>query len=649
MADFLSYVLNHDLKTLYLKEEKTKNKGTGEIISQEIFSKKDLEGRKFSDEKYIDYKISFDRLEFPIDKNQREKKLLKIMEEIKDIKIDCSFVRKEKRKKEPKSKENILKTYKKGDYWIKESKYERYQKLDDCILSLHTNEDHPHFHLIIPRKGSWGNKYYQLEKEIVEVMKKHKVTIPHMVKQVTKEKLENKEYREKYNKYKTAREVLSALSWQFEKDRSKNIETNIFQNLFVKKYCINFKIYKNSTYINEKGKERKVYSFIDLLRDYIRFEDAGTMMFLQKLFKENEILKEIEDYKEVKKIIKDETLNDKSVVKIYKEIERELYKGKNISSKYRNFLYKNENSLDPKIKMLRQNVRELLENRKITPKYNDVREETRKANLEEISKKHLKLFKEEDRLNELIKMKYREFLKEEIKSESNLINDLKEEFKGVKISYIDKDKQNLRVNGNIVNCSDMFREFNIDTRYQQIWKNKNNKFEEIKEQKIESLKIEEQDIIENRKEGIVQWQDDLKNIGKTVIKEVLKEEKIKDENFNVELEVDELDRTIDIIKKELGEEKENIYDEEVLTKLLERIVTKVKEIKDKIVTKVTEIVVKIKSKIVNNKFYQKSKEIVNKIDDINFKIGKSFTFHERKEILEDYKTSIDKAKNKESQ
>ena len=60
-------------------------------------------------------------------------------------------------------------------------KYFRNQRLDNCFISLHLNEkEHPHFHIIGPKKLSLGKNFKGLEKNIHEIAINHNVVTPEM-------------------------------------------------------------------------------------------------------------------------------------------------------------------------------------------------------------------------------------------------------------------------------------------------------------------------------------------------------------------------------------------------------------------------------------------------------------------------------------
>ena len=505
MENFLSYVLDHDVKTLYLEKN-----NYGEIEFKEIKKDQNLE-KKFTFEKYIDYKISFDNILFS-NKNEAEKKLLNIMDEIIKIKIDVSFNRKYiRKKKEGRNKNNEISVKEiiinKEIYYEVEKKQERYQTLNGCIISLHTNEKHPHFHLIIPRKGVWGNAFSYLRRELGKIMIKHNTPSADMYQIFPKQKLENKEFREKYNEFKTSKRILSAVSWKLEKMRR---EEKVILNeiLFAKRYAVNLVDTEDSTYKNKQNKTRNIYSFKKLLKTYLDFENyGGTRTFIIKLLEENKELLETvtflkidnfysEKENEAKKLIKEKKYDE-----ILKKIGTSIINDNKMAIEYRNFTENNMNSSDKKIQIIVKSIKEYNKYRKLKDRFG-IKQSLRNKEINKIYKNGIREIKEIS-----IKKDYKEILKNEMKTEIEVFLKLRKKYPKYIIDEIPHEEQNIEINRERINCSDIFRDLGIKTRYHQIYKNRKKELDKgIDESKLK---------IENKEIKLL-----VKNIAETSLKEI---------------------------------------------------------------------------------------------------------------------------------
>lgn len=297
MASLSKYVLDHDEKTI-LKEEKN---GITIFDARKI----EIDDCEFSTDLFFDYKLSFRRISFDNSDEKMKAKLFEIMDNLAHINVESWYNKKIQLNsyRDIYKEKNEIKISQNGDKWILEKKYFRNQRLDNCFISLHLNEkEHPHFHIIGPKKLSLGKNFKGLEKNIHKIAINHNVFTPEMEYAFDKNYetglLSNAEIRGKYNSFLTAKQVLSKLSWTFEQARresdynlfldskEKNIENQPV--VYAGRYAVSV---KNNTHI--KIGNRHIYSLNQLIKDYKNFKYAGSNSFINKLLIENkEIFKE---------------------------------------------------------------------------------------------------------------------------------------------------------------------------------------------------------------------------------------------------------------------------------------------------------------------------------------------------------------------
>jgi len=603
MANLLSYVLDHDECTFYITKE-------NDFCLEKIYKKSDVGIKKMTDKKYFDYKISFDNFSFSDEFEEKKNKIIEIIKDIKDVKIDSSYTKKIELKKirELKSNSDELEIYiDEENKIILKKRYYRETKLDGCLISLHMNEIHPHIHLILPKKGSWGKNFYTLKKELFKIMLKYNTPSSDMYQNFPPEYLKDNEFKEKYSRFKTARAILSAISWTFEKERNKTEISRKKEKLFAKKYLVDFVALEHLNYKNKYNVLRKKYSFKKLLEDYLYFENyGGTRTFIKKLFNENkELLRlystiKLEDFKSEKEEKAKKLLEEKDYIKIINNVIKDILNVKKIPIAYREFVNEKKDSKDKLEQIIRKGIKKILQERKLKDSFG-INEKERKKNLnlkvKEISKEYNEYLKQNKEVLEILK-DYKEFLQVEINAEKNIFKKLEEKYPKCNISKIRGEKQNIKINGEEKECSNIFNELEVETRYQKIYKNI------ISE--IENIKI---DNPRNKK----YYNQELEVIGKIILKEIYEknEEDYEEQNINFF----DIKEGIKETKKYLEIENKNIYVE--LNEIIENLFIKLNKVFINIPIKIENVVGKTVTKVENNFLYKKSKEIKGKLDMVN--------------------------------
>lgn len=411
MASLSKYVLDHDEKTIFVKEEKN---GIKIFDAREI----EIDDCEFSTELFFDYKLSFRRINFDNSDEKMKEQLFNIMDNLAYINVESWYNKKIilNSYRDVNKDKNEISITQNGEKWILEKTYFRNQKLDNCFISLHLNEkDHPHFHIIGPKKLSLGKNFKGLEKNIHQIAINHNIFTPEMEYAFDKNYytglLSNAEIRAKYNFFLTAKQVLSKLSWTFEQARRES-DYNLFLNskekkienlsiLYAGRYAVSL---QNNTHIKIGNKH--IYSLNQLIKDYNGFKYAGSNSFIHKLLIENkEIFKErygIEFYIPRSKI--EEQFEKKEYFSLIKSLAIKIEKSEKIEKEYLQFWSEHKDSSDIELKKTAQAIKELYAEKRT------IYREPSKDKIEEILEKYV-LSKEK-----IIEVE---------ESESNLIEDLK--------------------------------------------------------------------------------------------------------------------------------------------------------------------------------------------------------------------------------
>jgi hypothetical protein len=312
---------------------------------------------------YIDFKLSFDELNF---KNNEEaiEKLQAVAEDIskieikknnksvtskKQMRIDDTF-HNLNRKQQRKEIENFVEDQYKDskvigtpeikaweitqDGWgndvvkMKIKKYyKRTQSMNNSIISIHTksrdeikgNENYkvkPHIHVTIDRNNDWGKKYAYLKQELSQVIRKHNLTSSHNVD--IKRDRSSKEYKE----YRILKDRLSSFSWVVNKHE---------EGTYIIKQLQQYE--KNEKSVKLNNVEEKLNRYIELGGSYDFARKLQTNL-KEKLSFEIEINEPI-SYKKAAKNIEQE--NYKQIIN---EVRSQALNGERISEKYKEFAKK---------------------------------------------------------------------------------------------------------------------------------------------------------------------------------------------------------------------------------------------------------------------------------------------------------------------
>ncbi len=441
MASLSKYVLDHDEKTIFVKEEKN---GITIFDARKI----EIDDCEFSTDLFFDYKLSFRRISFDNSDEKMKAKLFEIMDNLAHINVESWYNKKiqlnsyrniDKEKNEIKISQN-------GDKWILEKKYFRNQRLDNCFISLHLNEkEHPHLHIIGPKKLSLGKNFKGLEKNIHKIAIDHNVVTPEMEYAFDKNYdtglLSNAEIRGKYNSFLTAKQVLSKLSWTFEQARRES-DYNLFLDskekiienqsvVYAGRYAVSV---KNNTHT--KIGNRHIYSLNQLIKDYKNFKYAGSNSFIYKLLIENkEIFKERYGMKiNIPKSKTEEQFEKKEYSSLIKSLAVKIEKSEQIEKEYLQFWSEYKDSSDKKLKKTAQAIKELYAEKRT------IYREPSKDKIKEIVEKYA-LSKEE------IIEEFKKLIEVEEESESNIIEQLKNntEIEELSLTLSDDKKQVLIV------------------------------------------------------------------------------------------------------------------------------------------------------------------------------------------------------------
>lgn len=379
--------------------------------------------------------------------------------------------------------------------------------MKNCFISLHLNEtDHPHFHIVAPKSKNFGRGFYLLRKEVNNIAAKNDLVVPELCSGFEKTMLKDEKFRQEYNTFKTAGQVLSKISWTFEKARKEKdlegfLNEKIYGNniFYAGKYAVSFENTEHK--LKSLKNKRNLYSFSQLMNEYNGFEHAGSNSLTKKILKENkELLKKVLNFEleETKSKIQEKFEKEE-----YKELIRDLAdrisKNKKIDSAYREFWLENKDSKDEKTIFVMDCIQELYNERKIQNKKFDIQKineiyKSFEEKLEdiEITEKISEYYDirdwqggevyddydydddyydDDDDYAEILD-KFKDILSKETKNDTNVFNELRAEFRTVEISRVRGKNNVIKINGNEVDISHILADLGGKTIYQVIYNNK---------------------------------------------------------------------------------------------------------------------------------------------------------------------------------
>jgi hypothetical protein len=354
-----AYILDHDEKSFIVSkgqlQEIEYSSGRAMVAGEE---KSELLERDYKN--YIDFKLSFDELNFEnedqaveklealaadisrieIRKNNKSvtsKKQMRIDENFKDLKRNEQRNKIENFIEEQYQDSRVIGTPElkaweiSQDGWgndvvkmkIKKN-YVRTQSMNNSIISIHTKsrdelkqkENYkvkPHLHLTIDRNNNWGRKYAYLKQELSQVLKKHNLTSSHNLD--IKRDRSSREYQE----YRILKDRISSFSWVVNKHEEAE---------YIVKQLKQYE--KNDRSVKLNNVEEKLNRYLKL---------GGSYDFARKLqtnLKEKlnfEIyLKEPESYQKAAR-----NIEKGNYIEIINEVRNQALNGEKISERYKEF------------------------------------------------------------------------------------------------------------------------------------------------------------------------------------------------------------------------------------------------------------------------------------------------------------------------
>ena len=391
---------------------------------------------EFSD--YFDYNTSFDDIQLPVDSKKRDLLMQEVLRKISEIKeIDTSYFSKKKLKN--------------GE--IKEYFCLRKQSLAGTFFFYHNNtEDHPHFHICMPKKVYTGKGCLRLRKELNSIFKEYGL-IPNCEIVVDA----NEKNTKKLLEFREVKNKLEKFSWLI-----KQAETKITNPSETARNYLESKTFKdannriiyqgNHTYfsflmenfVTEKVTEKtnkkiKVYSIPKLISEYKKMQKiAGSDQFVFELcnsidrifnfktVKEDggfyNFLNRINGFSFEKKLMIDSDSTEKIILK---SLANDVIKGSKLNPEYKIFWRNNVNSEDPVSKFVAEGIAKLYSLRK-NRVFDFDKEKVKQVYLE--LKSTLENLFEEKEMTEKIVTFYETLLKKEVVNEANINQALKQEF-----------------------------------------------------------------------------------------------------------------------------------------------------------------------------------------------------------------------------
>jgi hypothetical protein len=458
---------------------------------------------------YKDYIISFDDMQFGTnDKNFIKSKMFFLYEKIKrvefaDLRTERFVIKNERPKdingnyivdkakgeisfeREMKLLKDETGEYQKewtGNYILKKQYQRKKEDLNGAFFSLHLNEKkHPHIHCWIPKSVKMGKGYEAFRAAVREIVEIEGLILQEDNILFDKNDLKNEKNSKSLNEFRAARQVLSAYSYLLEEYQSlqghkksefyiKNFENDI---VHCRKYKISLTAYEHTETVNKKGKNQKIYSLSKLLETYTQYI-AGSQDFIDQLIQRNneQTKYKINFEKYTAKIEKQakKAYIEQGIESIIEMFINCVYSKEKVPCSIKQIWREYASSTNGLKREIAEQMTEIYQSRYTKyRKINDKKLEKAKYRIELIIKKY-------DSLDfyEKVLGRFEELLKIETKSESNIINKLKQEFK-LDILYIDKQDKTVLRFGNkdyeTISLKSILQE--KTTVYQVILENKN--------------------------------------------------------------------------------------------------------------------------------------------------------------------------------
>lgn len=348
----------------HIKEVKNVFLSNGKIDNSHIL----IDNKKFHVDcfqNYYDYNTSFDDIQFSINKEETDRKMIEVLEELTEIKeIDTSYYSKK-----------ILVTKEEKTYFCK-----RKSSLAGTFFFYHNNvEEHRHFHIMLPKNIPTGKDHLKLRAELNKVFIKYEL-IPNCEITVAANETDNGrgEIKTKFQQYK---KQLENISWLYKQAESRVTNPNKSVREFLESKKINYKgieIYQNGRFyftvqadrnflfkkLSLKGAtkgemvERTAYSLNEVLKNYTQYSDrAGSKKFVSDII---DRVKKIDNIKIDNSFIeKYEEIDTKDTLKTLELLKNKIAEGEKINPEFKEFWRENIKSEDLEKRKLAEGIAEL--------------------------------------------------------------------------------------------------------------------------------------------------------------------------------------------------------------------------------------------------------------------------------------------------
>lgn len=354
-----SYILGHDEKSFYISNGKAEEINYSSSTQKAVVNGTGIKLQDRTSEKYLDYKITFDELNFE-DHYQAVEKLEEVAKDIakininkankstidnKQIRINESFDNLSQREKALKVREQIKNHYKNNDKvidnkvlaWERDKDgwgneivnvrvkkyYGRTENMEKNIISIHTkssDETHnsnnnykikPHLHITIPRNHNWGKNLCYLEQTLSQILTEHNLTS-------SRNGFRHNKAAENYSEYRTLKDRLSNFSWVVAKHENP---------LYAKK---KLNQYRGENAITLSNVENRLNRYLEL---------GGSVDFAKKLQMnlENKFDMQIDIKLPENYQIAEQNIEQGNYKKIINEVRNNALNGEKISEKYKNY------------------------------------------------------------------------------------------------------------------------------------------------------------------------------------------------------------------------------------------------------------------------------------------------------------------------